>query len=187
MLTLSFLSLTLLCLLRFPQILSICPSSLQVCMISQRKMSLETLHHSRELNPGHGRDKQWDTFIFILNYHDPGHGEDVQTMSYIYSPIELSWPGHGEDRQRDSFILTLSYHNPGHGEDRPWVTFILPLSYHDQAMERTDSEIHPFSHWAFMTDISQMATGWSQARSAKTRRIIKILTGQMSSPPSWKM
>jgi len=43
-----------------------------------------------QLNLGHGEDRQRDTFILPLSYHDPGHGED---------------------RQRDSFILPLSYHD----------------------------------------------------------------------------
>jgi len=91
----------------------------------------------------------WDTFILPLSYHDPAMertGNEIHSFSrraimtrpwrglamrYIHSPAELSWPGHGEDRQ--------------------WDTFILPPSYHDPAMERTDSEIHSFSHWAIMT------------------------------------
>jgi len=76
---------------------------------SAREKSLEILHCGWELNPGHGEDRQCDTFILPLSYHDPGHGED---------------------RQWDTFILPLSYHDPGHGEDRQWDTFILPLSYH---------------------------------------------------------
>jgi len=39
----------------------------------------------------------------------------------------------------------------GYRGDRKWTSFVLPLSYHDPGMERTDSEIHSFSHWAIMT------------------------------------
>ena len=77
---------------------------------SAREKSLEILCYGRKLNPGYMEDKQWDTFILLLSYHDPGHGED---------------------RQWHTFILLLSYHDPGHGEDRQWHTFIVPLSYHD--------------------------------------------------------
>ena len=68
------------------------------------------LWSARELNPGHGEDRQWDSFILPLSYHDPGHGED---------------------RQWDSFILPLSYYDPGHGEDKQWDSFIIPLSSYD--------------------------------------------------------
>ena len=44
--------------------------------------------------------------------------------------------------------------NPGQREDRQWDSFILPLSYHDPATERTDSEIHSFSRWAIVTVIN---------------------------------
>jgi len=67
---------------------------------SARKKFLETLHNGWELNPLHGDDRQWATFILPLSYHDPGHEED---------------------RQWDSFILPLSYHN--------WLTDILFISY----------------------------------------------------------
>jgi len=74
-------------------------------VISQGKI----LSHGWELNPGHREDRQWDTSILPLSYHDPGCGED---------------------RRWVSFILPLSYHDPGHEEDKQWDTFILPLSYH---------------------------------------------------------
>ena len=38
-------------------------------MISQG-YSLETLHHGRELDPGHGEDKWCDVFILTLSYHE---------------------------------------------------------------------------------------------------------------------
>jgi len=66
-------------------------------MWSARGKTFWILRHGRELNPGHGEDRQWDTFILPLSYHDPGHRED---------------------RQWDTFILPLSYHDPGHEEDR---------------------------------------------------------------------
>ena len=51
--------------------------------------------------------------------------------------------------------LEILYHgwelNPDHGEDRQWDTFILPLSYQASATERTDSEMHSFSHWDITT------------------------------------
>ena len=90
---------------------------------SARKRSLE-------LNPGHGEDRQWDTFILPLRYHDPDHWQDGEWDTFIL-PLSYHDPGHGEDRQWDTFILPLSYHDPGHGEDRQWDTFILPLIYHD--------------------------------------------------------
>jgi len=79
-----------------------------------------------------------------------------QTVSYIHSPIELSWPWPRRG-QTVRFIRSLtelsqlSYHDPGHWEDRQWATFILSLSYHDPGQERTDSELHSLSHWAIMT------------------------------------
>jgi len=107
--------------------------------------------HWAIMTQGHGEDRQWDTFILPLSYHDPGP-RGGQTVGYIYSPTELSWPratgrtdsgvhlfshwaimtqGRGEDRLWEIFILPLSYHDPGHGEDRQWDTFILPLNYHN--------------------------------------------------------
>jgi len=41
-----------------------------------REESLEILRHGRELNPGQGKDWQWNTFILSLSYHDRDHGED---------------------------------------------------------------------------------------------------------------
>jgi len=77
---------------------------------SAREKFLKILRHGWELNPGYGEDRQWDTFILPLSYHDPGHGED---------------------RQWDTFILSLTYYDQCRGEDRQWDTFILPLSYQD--------------------------------------------------------
>ena len=77
---------------------------------------------------GHREDRQWDTLIFPLSYHDQGHGEDMQTVKYINFPMSHHDPGHGEDRLWDTFILPLSHHDPGHGEERQWDTFIFPLS-----------------------------------------------------------
>ena len=76
-------------------------------MLSAREKSLEILGHNLELNPGHGVDRQWDTLIPPLSYHEPGHGVD---------------------KQSDTFILPLSYHEQGH---RQWDTFTLPLSYYN--------------------------------------------------------
>ena len=56
---------------------------------SDREKSFEIFRHRRKLNPRHGVDRQWDTFILALSYHDPDRRED---------------------RQWDIFILPLSYH-----------------------------------------------------------------------------
>ena len=109
-------------------------------------------------DPAHGEDRQCDTFINSpteLSWSRPWGG---QIVGYIHSPIELSWPWPGEDRQWATFILPLSYHDPGHGEDRQWDSFVLSLSYHNWAImtrvtDRTDSEIHSFSHWAITTEL----------------------------------
>ena len=61
------------------------------------------LHHVREWNPGYGEDREWETSILLLSYHDQGHGED---------------------RHWDRPIPPLSYHDPGHGEDRQWEKLI---------------------------------------------------------------
>ena len=37
---------------------------------SAKEKSLEILRHGRKLNPGHGEDRQWDTFILPLSYHE---------------------------------------------------------------------------------------------------------------------
>jgi len=67
------------------------------------------IHSPTELSwPRQWEDRQWNSFILPLSYHDPGHRED---------------------RQWDTFILPLSYHDAGHREDRQWDSFILPLSY----------------------------------------------------------
>ena len=60
-------------------------------MWSARQNSLEIPSNGREFNPGQREDRQWDTFILPLSYHDPGHKRG-QTVRYI-SPTELSWPG----------------------------------------------------------------------------------------------
>jgi len=39
-------------------------------VLSTRENSLEILHLCRELNPGHREDRQWDTFVLPLSYHD---------------------------------------------------------------------------------------------------------------------
>jgi len=106
---------------------------------------------ARELNPGHREDRQWNTFILSLSYHDPSHGEDRQWDIFILS-LSYHDPGHREDRQWDTFILSLSYHDPSHGEDRQWDIFILSLSYHDPGhREDRQWDIYSFSHWAIMT------------------------------------
>jgi len=125
--------------------------------------SLEILCHAWELNPGHAEDRQWDTVILPLSYHDPGHKED---------------------RQWDTFILPLSYYHPGHGEGRQWDTAILTLIYiMNQATERTASEIHSFSHWAIITramerteseiqPFSHWSISWTEQRKGQTVRYI---------------
>jgi len=99
---------------------------------SARKKSIETLHHGWELKPRHREDRQRDTFVLPLSYHDPGHGEDRHWDSFIF-PLSYHDPNLREDRQWHTFILPLSYHDPGHGEDR-WKAPIPPLSYHDRLM-----------------------------------------------------
>ena len=39
-------------------------------MWSARETSLKITRHGRELNPGHREDRQWDTFVLPLSYHD---------------------------------------------------------------------------------------------------------------------
>jgi len=82
-----------------------------------------------------------------LSWRGPRRG---QTGKYIHSPTALSWP-RPQGGQTVRYIHSpteLSW--PGPGEDSQWDLFILPLSYHDLGLERTDSEIHSFSHWAIM-------------------------------------
>ena len=105
------------------------PPPLQVCW-SAREKAFKIPRHSWGLSPGHGEDREWDSFILSLSYHDPGHREDRQGDSFIL-PLGYYDPGHREDRQWDSFILPLGYHDSGHREDRQWDSFILPPGYHD--------------------------------------------------------
>ena len=39
-------------------------------MWSAREKFLKVVRHGRELNRGYGDDKNWDTFILPLSYHD---------------------------------------------------------------------------------------------------------------------
>ena len=123
------------------------PISSSVCVISQEK-SLETLRYGWELKPGHGEDRQWDTFILPLSYHNPGHRED--TVRHIHSPTELWWHTERTDSEIHSFshwaIMTWAME---------WTDSEIPSFSHwaimTWAMEWTDSEIPSFSHWAMMT------------------------------------
>ena len=60
-------------------------------MWSPREKSLEILHHGWEVNPGHWENRQWDTFILPLSYHDPGHGEDRQWDTFIFPLSYCIW------------------------------------------------------------------------------------------------
>ena len=48
--------------------------------------------HWAIMTQDHVGDRQRDTFILPLSYHDPGP-QIGQTVRYIHSPAELSWPG----------------------------------------------------------------------------------------------
>ena len=101
---------------------------LSKCVWSAREKSLR---HGWELNPGHEENRQGNTFILPLCYHDPGHEENWQCNTFIL-PLCYHDPGHKENRQCNTFILPLCYHDPGHEENRQCNTFILPLCYHDR-------------------------------------------------------
>ena len=128
-----------------------------------------------ELNPVHGEDRQWDSFILPLSYHDPVHEEDRQWDTFI---LLLSYhdPGHREARQWDSFILPLSYHGPGHEEDRQWDTFILPLSYHDPSHEE---DMQTVRYIQSPTELS-WSTSKTIKRSSKDHATNAGITGKLA-------
>ena len=41
----------------------------RTCAWSVSEISSQILHNGRELNPGDGKDRQWDTLILPLSYH----------------------------------------------------------------------------------------------------------------------
>ena len=75
-----------------------------VCVISQGKIP-----GNSPPRPGisHGEDRQWDTLILQLSYHDPGHGEG---------------------RQWDSFSLPLSYYDGIYREKNSLQWLQIPSS-----------------------------------------------------------
>jgi len=58
---------------------------------------IHSFFHWAIMTRGHWEDRQWDTFILPLSYHNPGHRED---------------------RPRDTFILSLSFHEWSHGDKK---------------------------------------------------------------------
>jgi len=92
---------------------------------------IHSFFHWAIMNPGYWVDRQWDTFVLPLSYHEPGPWRG-QTVRYIHFSTELSWLGLWRAQ-------TVRY-----------IHSSTELSW-TRSMERTDSEIHSFSHWAIMT------------------------------------
>ena len=119
---------------------------------------------------GHREDRQWETFILPLSYHDSGP-QRGQTVRYIHFSTELSWLWATErtDSEIHSFSLwaimtramertvrfihsptELSWPRPRREQSVRYIHLSTELSWL-WATERTDSARHSFYHWAIMT------------------------------------
>jgi len=70
--------------------------------------SLAKLCYDWELNPGHGEDRQWDTFIFLLSYHD-WHGVAQLQHSYRIG-LQVPWYSHATSDLK-TIIIVITEHD----------------------------------------------------------------------------
>ena len=78
---------------------------------SAKEKFLETLCHRRELNPGHRADRQWDTFILPLSYHN-WHNQIITPLFYVSLVILLrqSLQGLIKDSFPNIHCSTVNFH-----------------------------------------------------------------------------
>jgi len=69
--------------------------------VISRVKSLEILRHCRESNPGHGKNKRWNTFILQFSYHGWLHSwykYDIHCSLQCFTHQNLGWKIHVIDK-----------------------------------------------------------------------------------------